>query len=56
MKLKPLATLLIVLSVPPTAWADGWPDRPIRVVIPFGAGSATDVIPRIVFDLSLIHI
>ena len=50
MKLKPLATLLIFLAVPHTAWADEWPDRPIRVVIPFGAGSATDVIPRIVFD------
>jgi tripartite-type tricarboxylate transporter receptor subunit TctC len=54
MKLKPLAVLLVLLSSSPVAWspawADVWPDRPIRVVIPFGAGSATDVIPRIVFE------
>jgi tripartite-type tricarboxylate transporter receptor subunit TctC len=27
-----------------------WPTRPVHVIIPFGAGSATDVVPRIVFD------
>ena len=27
-----------------------WPSKPIRAIIPFGAGSATDVVPRIVFD------
>ena len=27
-----------------------WPTKPIRVIVPFGAGSAVDVIPRIVFD------
>lgn len=27
-----------------------WPEKPIRVVIPFGPGSAADVIPRIVLD------
>jgi tripartite-type tricarboxylate transporter receptor subunit TctC len=32
------------------AHAQSWPNRPVRVIIPFGAGSATDVIPRIVFD------
>jgi tripartite-type tricarboxylate transporter receptor subunit TctC len=32
------------------AVAQSWPSRPIRVIIPFGAGSATDLIPRIVFE------
>ena len=32
------------------AFAADWPDKPVRGVIPFGAGSATDVIPRIVLD------
>jgi tripartite-type tricarboxylate transporter receptor subunit TctC len=50
MKPTPFAALLVLLSVPHTAWADAWPERPIRTVIPFGAGSATDVIPRIVFE------
>lgn len=27
-----------------------WPTKPVRVVIPFGAGSATDVVPRVVLE------
>src|SRR3978361_2235078 len=30
--------------------AENWPSRPIRATIPFGAGSAADVVPRLVFD------
>ncbi|MET0879232.1 MAG: tripartite tricarboxylate transporter substrate binding protein, partial [Tardiphaga sp.] len=33
-----------------SAAQDSWPSRPIKAVVPFGAGSATDVIPRIVFE------
>jgi tripartite-type tricarboxylate transporter receptor subunit TctC len=29
---------------------DAWPSRLIKATIPFGAGSATDVVPRLVFD------
>ena len=50
MKPTPLVVLLVLLSAPHTAWAEVWPERPLRVVIPFGAGSATDVVPRIVFE------
>ena len=32
------------------AQAQDWPAKPIRAFIPFGAGSATDIIPRAVFD------
>jgi tripartite-type tricarboxylate transporter receptor subunit TctC len=32
------------------AQAQDWPTRPIRAMIPFGAGSAADVVPRLVFD------
>ena len=32
------------------AQAQIWPSRVIKAVIPFGAGSATDVVPRLVFD------
>jgi tripartite-type tricarboxylate transporter receptor subunit TctC len=30
--------------------AEDWPSRLIKATIPFGAGSATDVVPRLVFD------
>jgi tripartite-type tricarboxylate transporter receptor subunit TctC len=32
------------------AHAQAWPSRPIRVIVPTGAGSATDVVPRIIFE------
>lgn len=32
------------------AIAQAWPSRPIKVVVPFGAGSATDVTSRLVSD------
>jgi tripartite-type tricarboxylate transporter receptor subunit TctC len=39
-----------LLSMQAAALGQDWPARPIRVIIPFGAGSATDLVPRIVFD------
>jgi tripartite-type tricarboxylate transporter receptor subunit TctC len=32
------------------AQADSWPSHLIKATIPFGAGSAADVVPRLVFD------
>ena len=32
------------------AGADTWPTKPLRVIVPVGAGSTTDIIPRIVFE------
>lgn len=43
-----LLALSVALSF--AAQAQNWPDKPIRAFIPFGAGSATDIIPRTVFD------
>jgi tripartite-type tricarboxylate transporter receptor subunit TctC len=45
-----IALIAWLLLVPQAAVAEDWPSRPIRVIIPFGAGSATDLVPRIVFD------
>jgi tripartite-type tricarboxylate transporter receptor subunit TctC len=39
-----------LLSMQTAGLAQDWPSHPIRVIIPFGAGSATDIVPRIVFD------
>src|SRR5262245_19655626 len=43
-----LATAIVAL--PRAARAQAWPARPIRVVVPFSAGSTIDVVSRIVFD------
>ena len=32
------------------ARAETWPTKPLRVIVPFGAGSTTDIIPRVVFE------
>lgn len=47
--LKALAALAGA-SVVPLAWADQWPSRPIRMVVPFPAGSSPDLMARIVTD------
>ena len=33
-----------------SSWAQSWPAKPIHVVVPFTAGSATDIIARTVFE------
>lgn len=30
--------------------AENWPSRPLHVIVPFGAGTTTDIVPRIVFE------
>src|SRR5580698_5599096 len=43
-------SLLPILFLAPATHAEDWPSHLIRATIPFGAGSATDVVPRVVFD------
>jgi tripartite-type tricarboxylate transporter receptor subunit TctC len=45
-----LICILASLFAAIAAHAEIWPSRLIKATIPFGAGSATDVVPRLVFD------
>jgi tripartite-type tricarboxylate transporter receptor subunit TctC len=45
-----LICILTNLFIASMARAEDWPSHLIRATIPFGAGSATDVVPRLMFD------
>ena len=45
------ATLTALSStLPAKAFAQAYPDRPVKVVVPFAAGSASDVVARVVLE------
>ena len=43
------AMALLLMGVGTQASAETWPTKPIRAIVPYSAGSATDIIPRTVF-------
>jgi tripartite-type tricarboxylate transporter receptor subunit TctC len=45
-----LICILSSLLAAATVQAENWPSRLIKATIPFGPGSAADVVPRLVFD------
>lgn len=45
-----IALVALCFALSSAAFAQTWPAQPIRAYIPFGAGSATDIIPRTLFD------
>lgn len=47
---KRIAIVALSFGLASAAMAETYPDKPIRAFIPFGAGSATDVIHRALFD------
>jgi tripartite-type tricarboxylate transporter receptor subunit TctC len=48
--MKVLCTLALACAVVSTALAQGWPDKPVRVVVPAPAGSSLDIIVRTLGD------
>ena len=47
--IAPLVATLCLLA-PAAAFAQTWPDRPIRMIVPFPAGGGTDFVARLVAD------
>ena len=50
MRLPLLFASVLLAAASSAAAADPWPSKPIRAIIPFGVGSATDVVPRLIFE------
>src|SRR5260221_13651677 len=44
------ASATALVTVPRVAWGQGYPSRPITMVVPYAAGGPTDVIGRIVAE------
>jgi len=45
-----LLSIAVLTGIPAAQAQDKYPSRPIKVEVPFGAGSATDIVIRIVGD------
>src|SRR5690348_4072697 len=50
LSLRSLPALALGAAPARPAGAQQWPARNVRVIVPYAAGSATDLVPRVVFD------
>ena len=47
---RSFVTILAASSVAPGAFAQAWPAKPIRIIVPFPAGQATDILARVMAE------
>ena len=47
MKAVRFLAVMVALLAATGAWAQGWPTRPVKLIVPFPAGSATDQVARL---------
>ena len=50
MIIRALAALAILIGLAPLVHAQDWPNRPVRLIVPFAAGGSTDVAARLVAE------
>src|SRR5437868_12578553 len=46
--LKPLIVAVSLLAVASAASAQGYPERPVKLIVPYAAGGATDAFARLI--------
>ncbi len=44
------AALAVLIGLAPIVYAQDWPNRPVRLIVPFAAGGSTDVAARLVAE------